>query len=73
MVEQKAKAPQRRQRLVPRSWPKLPAAVEPGAEPGKDLFVEDRSRDARRPGIDDEADRVRPDVDNRRGFGRFQA
>jgi len=43
-----------------------------GAKAREHLLVEDRGRNPRRPCIDDEPDRVRPDVDDRYGLGCLQ-
>ena len=66
VVEQQPEALSAASALSRASFGKAAGPLEPGAEAGQHLFVEDRRRDPRRPGIDDEPDRVRPDVDDRR-------
>jgi hypothetical protein len=73
MIEKQPEPPQRRQRLLARRFGQAARPVETGAEPGKDLLVEDRRRDPRRSRIDDKANGVRPDVDDPCRFGVFQA
>jgi hypothetical protein len=73
MIEEQAKPPQRRQSLFARLFRQAVGLVETGAQAGEDFFVEDRSGDSRRSRVDDEADRVRSDVDDPCRFGVFQA
>ena len=49
---------------------RLPDLADLAAEPGEHLLVEDDRGDALGPGIDDEADRIGADVDDRDGFLR---
>ena len=72
VVEQQTKALQCRKRLEPALFGKLAVTLDPGAEPREHLLVEDRRRDPRRSGIDDEADRVGSDVDDRLWLGMRQ-
>ncbi len=73
MVDEQPEAAERGERLGPCILGQRPRPGQAGAEPGQHLFVEDRRRDPRRTGIDDEPDRVRPDVDDGRGFAFRQA
>jgi hypothetical protein len=73
VVDQQAETPKRRKRLLAPGWVEVPRPVEPGAEAGEHFLVEDGRRNTRRPGIDDESDRVRPDIDDRDRLGGLQA
>ena len=64
-VAQRAKAPQRRQRLVDGVGREQAGRLHLAAEPGEHLLVEDRSRAAGEALVDDEAHGVRADVDDR--------
>ena len=64
-VAQRAKASQRRQRLVDGVGGQQPGRLHLAAEPAQHLLVEDRRRAAGQPLVDDEAHRVRADVDDR--------
>jgi hypothetical protein len=73
VVDQQPEAPKRRKRPLAPGGVQSSSLVETGAEAGEHFFVEDRRGDARRPGIDDEPNRVRPDIDDRDRLGRLQA
>ena len=62
---ERAKAHQRRERLVDGVLGEQPGREHLAAEAGEHLFVEDRRQAAGQPLVDDEADRVRADVDDR--------
>ena len=64
-IAQRAEAADRGERLVDRVRGQEPGRLHLAAEPGQHLLVEDRGRTARQPLIDDEAHRVRADVDDR--------
>ena len=64
-VAQRAKAAQRRQRLCDAAGIEVAGRLHRAAEAAHRLLVEDRRRAAGQPLIDDEADRVRPDIDGR--------
>ena len=64
-LSQRAKAHQRRERLVDGVRGQQPGREHLAAEAGQHLFVEDRRQAAGEPLVDDEADRVRPDIDDR--------
>jgi len=72
MIDQKPEAAERRQGLGARPLGQSPMLIGSGAKAREDFLVEDRGRDPRRAGIDDETDRVRPDVDDRYGLGCLQ-
>ncbi len=61
---QRAKAPQRRQRLGNRVLGQEAGALHLAAEPAQRLLVEDGDEAARHRLIDDETNRVRTDVDD---------
>ena len=63
-LAQRAEAHQRGQRLVDGILGEQPGGQHLAAEAGENLFVEDRRQAAGQPLVDDEADRVRPDVDD---------
>ena len=69
LVDQETKAAERRQRALPRRIAQRARLRDVAAQPGHDLFVEDDRGNAAGIRIDDEADRVRSDVDDgdRRG------
>ena len=62
---QRAKAPQRGQRLGDRVGRQQAGALHLAAEPAQRLFVEDGDEAARHRFVDDETNRVRADVDDR--------
>jgi hypothetical protein len=65
VADEKLEPAQRGQRLGSGLGRELAGLFEPDAEPGEQFFVEDRCGYALRTGIDDQPDRVRPDVDDR--------
>ena len=65
MPRKRAKAHQRGERLVDGVLGEQAGREHLAAEAGEHLFVEDRRQAARQPLVDDEADRVRADVDDR--------
>ena len=72
MVQKQPETAERRQCLRARLFRQIARMIEAGAKPGQHLLVEDRRWDPRRPGVNDEPDRIRPDVDDRRRFGTGQ-
>jgi hypothetical protein len=73
VVDQQAETPKRRKRPLAPGGVQSSSLVETGAEAGEYFLVEDGRRNTRWPGIDDEPDRVRPDIDDRDRLGRLQA
>ena len=67
---QDAEALQRPQRLGRRVLGKKAGRRDAATEPAQHLLVEDRGERAAQRFIGDEADRIRPDVDDRHGFAR---
>ncbi len=68
---QRAKAPQRGQRLGDGVCRQQAGALDLAAEPAQRLLVEDRDEAARHPLINDETNRVRTDVDDSDAGGAF--
>ena len=65
MIDEQAEAAERFNRVGAALCGKAVRGVETNAKTGENFFVEDRGWNARRSCIDDEPNRVRPDIDDR--------